>query len=600
MTAGDSRTKPDEQPQPPRRPSQKTSKAWWKKLARTSPLSVAIGVLVLGLSATQRIWYYRSVLMLSNILGPASSLLISQATLIDSRTTEIAHLMTDIYHTLAEMLYLDARGIVRGPHELSSLPSSLDLDPAIVRLYQRLPYIDTDEAGATDAILRTGFADFRRRDDVKDSRDPFHRGASKSVNATNGRYIQPWQTPLFKVSSSAAPLIVYDARQHVIWMLDQLSGGSADPALADEPWAPRTSSNQNDFQHIPSRSAGAVLRDIKAGLKSLTYVPGGGTQSDFGGLWDADAFRELYQTNGWPNHFDGDAFEVARARWYGTARARQNSRKPLDDVEKYEAYAFSAASDMRQRQRQLEAAESEDDEWLAKWEIFKLDRIQKEIDKDHDNANREVARLCPEGVCQREEDLPLWEAEQLRVEIEAKSAHIRSIEQTLISMRNESLPTDKKPSADEIKFQITLLHHARHDLSVYQKAHLEAQAEASRLRPNTSFFEATRIPHLQRMTIENEIAEARIARDRAADNMMAYEEWDKQSPQDATVYPKFRNGLLNDMGMLIRQHAGLKARWERAVAWKKEHAGGGEEDEEAEQEGSVAGVRAEGLMIGSR
>ncbi|KAK5117408.1 hypothetical protein LTR62_006027 [Meristemomyces frigidus] len=590
MAATNGSAKPSEQQKkalqqksglPPPKPEQQDGKQAAGLLKQTL---AAVIVALLGVLAwfTYDQWLPTAVLRLESALPPSLSGYIPQDLLIESRTSEVASLMSNIYDTLAEMRYLDASGIARGPHKPENFTSSTTrIHPAIRKLYTKLPYVDGAEAGNYDFLLGSEFVDFRTEHEVDQARDPFHRSPKKSVDDTNGRYVKPWQTPLVKVEGGQGILLIYDVKTHRIWMIDQSSTVSADPALIGTPNLAEIGNNRNTFEHIPSRPAAAVLKDYVHWLKALKYIPGNGRNSKFEGLFDYTALKSLYETHGWPDSFNGDAFEIARTRWYGMERAKYNADDPVREKEKFTTWLQAARRDLEARSQQVAAATTPDDEWIAKWEFFKLGGIYSKIGSDLAEAEKEAERKCPGGVpCYKEEDLPLWEAEQLRAEVETRTGQMKAYENILIQMRNESLPAENRPNPAQLATHISMMKIARHDLAVYEQAYLKSKHHAETLFPNTTFQQATGLANLQFRTIDREIAQAVKAVDWAAEQMEAHSSWhENETPQGDEREALgglgvFEESVRRDMGALIRQHAGLKAHRDRGRKWREEHGGG--------------------------
>ncbi|KNG89665.1 hypothetical protein ANOM_002299 [Aspergillus nomiae NRRL 13137] len=238
---------------------------------------------------------------------------------------EVADLLLEIYQTLASMRFLNPAGIIKGPHNIDSvlnLYEELGLDPSIIYLYSILPYIDCRLAGQTDFFKGGIFADFRQAEDIEQGRDPFYIcPGDDDYEDEDGPYMRPWVTPLSLIGNHQS-VILYDARRHRIWIIDQESWNTSDPALGnmpdsvagDEYECGEKSNNDNSFQHVPSRPAGDVLRDMVRWYRSLEIMPGGGENTRPEWNYDELPLRELYSKHGWPDNFNGDAFVADQLR----------------------------------------------------------------------------------------------------------------------------------------------------------------------------------------------------------------------------------------------------------------------------------------------
>lgn len=170
-------------------------------------------------------------------------------------------------------------------------------------------------------------------------RDPFYAmPAGDDYDAENGPYIRPWMTPLSRLGNHQS-VIIYDARRHRIWIIDQQWWKSTEPALVDGPVIHsddsdeekkpnKESKNSMSIEPIPSRRAGDVLRDIVRWYRSLDEIPGG---EHCGGEWSRYdmPLKELYRQYGWPGNFDGDGFQVAQARAHCASSAKDAAEEPL-------------------------------------------------------------------------------------------------------------------------------------------------------------------------------------------------------------------------------------------------------------------------------
>ncbi|KAJ5115671.1 hypothetical protein N7456_000019 [Penicillium angulare] len=287
----------------------------------------------------------------------ASPLIMTTLTSEKDRLHKVADLMLEIYEELAKMRYIQPAGIQHGPHNITHLESAydeLDLDPSVKYLYSILPYIDTIAAGQ-DSFTQIGeFADFRDIEQAEQGRDPFYGDPSEpNFEDEDGPYIKPWVTPLTSLGNHGSVLL-YDTRRHVIWIIDQESWDTTDPALEGYPTKEPTSLNQNSFEHIPYRAAESVLRDILGWYRSLHWIPGGGEGT--GLEWDIYTLplEKLYRENGWPHSFDGDSFEVAQMRSYCVHRI-------MDDEDENVEGEDLALLELKCLQRELGYARNEVD-----------------------------------------------------------------------------------------------------------------------------------------------------------------------------------------------------------------------------------------------
>lgn len=413
---------------------------------------------------------------------------------------EVADLMSKIYETLAEMRYLNPKGIIYGPHDVSKLEETFtkhNLDPAIIYLYSILPYID-EHGGVTDFFHGGRFTDFRNPDEVGRGRDPLYHFMDPpegDFDVKKGHYMRPWTTPLSQLGNHGT-VILYDARKHRIWCVDQEWWDTTDPGLAadeslrgppherpksdwgddstedyeeaeedasdgsegssefwsddddlsalaeqeviqlhedqlnedlsfDEGFEILSETEQqeaeyavgrdlNSYDHIKSRPAGDVLRDMNRWYRELRERPG---RHEYGGEWQLNNLESLYLKNGWPDNFNGEGFEIDQARAYAAERAKYSAEEPLRAVEKYKMWQECSDRDIQRAEQKIKDSETDDAKWLAKFELWKAEQRKERNVEDLRKAIQQAKERCPGGICQREEDLPLWEFEELSAQM---------------------------------------------------------------------------------------------------------------------------------------------------------------------------------------
>ncbi|KAF4163743.1 hypothetical protein CNMCM6936_000455 [Aspergillus lentulus] len=454
------------------------------------------------------------------------------------RLHEVADLMLEIYQTLAQMRYLDPAGIEQGPHNIDHLRplyEKLKIDPAIIYLYSILPYVNRHVAGNEDFFHCGAFTDFRREEDVMQGRDPFYGSpVGDDYEDENGPYIRPWVTPLSQLGNHQS-VIIYDARRHRIWIIDQELWKTTDPALADRPVmysddsdeekdGKKKSKNRNSFESIPSRRAGDVLRDIIRWYRSLDELPGG---EHCAGEWSRHdiPLKELYREYGWPDNFDADGFQVAQARAHCAATAKNTAEQPLRSVERSKLWDKHAEARVSLYQAELAAAKTTDEQWAARFKLWREELWSVRNNEYLAKAEQEAERLCPGGVCQRKEDLPLWELEKLRQEYKSKRENV----ETCQNWANELADNDP----DRARYHQISLQQAKREAAIYQKAYEAALADAERLCPGRTFQSATGITSLGRVDTVASIRDQKASMAMMERELEALRDWALRLPDEA-------------------------------------------------------------------
>ena len=444
--------------------------------------------------------------------------------------------MLKIYQTLVRMQYLDPSWIVEGPHNLDHVMSKLkedNLDPDIIYLYSILPYIDNHGAEDLDFFQGGEFFDARKAGDLNRARDPFYMDVS----------LKPWKTPLSKLGNHES-VIFYDARRHKIALEDQMGGstdhvirkrgregaeddGEEEDSLAEEEEGERNEYG-NGYDDLKWRDAGDVLRDIVTWYEELVETPGGGEHSN--NEWDHDDIKPLYITHGWPGpDFDGDAFLISKIRGEAARRAKYLAEHPIQEVDCLEGW-LKRDEHWEGIKTRIEQADNVDDEWKARWELWIGLRYDARARLELAEAREIMEMDCPGGVCQKPEDLPLYEARELRRE--AAYAHT-AFERLGEAMRN-IYPKDDGWDRYEMKSAFM-----EKKSWICQLAMRAAVADADRLcpdreLPSTETERRRRMQDFARNDPKSAIEESEGYIVQSQELIDAIREWMKQVPEEGT------------------------------------------------------------------
>lgn len=459
---------------------------------------------------------------------------------------EAADLLLDIYQILVDMRYLDPFGIIRGPHNMTALEpefDELDIDPSIRYLYSILPYVDIDAAGNTHFLRDGVFADFRDPYQIQESRDPFYMSPSDGdFNDKDGPYMRPWYTPLTQLGNHGS-VIVYDARRHLIWIIDQEGWWTTDLALQDiEPKDVETL-NQNSFEHIPSRPAGEVLRDIAQWYRNLYIVPGGGENS--WEEWDhyKMPLRDLYIANGWPDRFDADAFEISQARVFSRSVAQEFADRPLSEVARLEEAIERNKQWIETQTAMLEGSPTKEGEWTARFKIWSMELAVANFEEDLVVAQQKAEQECPENVCLPSQEWPLWELQAVTETVERLKTDIAFAESEIELGPFEGQDPDEWQ--EYIQRWKNENHLTKRKLAIYQKAYEAAREDVERLCPGQTFESVTGLTEMVWFLRTKE--DSRLALVRYQKELELTRQWYAQLPHDV---PDTRSNIERDIQRL--------------------------------------------------
>ncbi|EME43593.1 hypothetical protein DOTSEDRAFT_72830 [Dothistroma septosporum NZE10] len=564
------------------------------------------------------------------------TILMSSSPTQNAQLQEVADLLLTIFETLAELRYVDPESIVRGPHDLSHLQdlyTEHNLDPSIRHLYTLLPYIDSSQTEARDFFHGGTFFDPTDEGDVEQGRNPYYAILEgDDFEAEDGPYMRPWYTVLSNLGNHQS-VILYDAKMHRIWIVDQECWSSTDPGLrpawrkvigdesersdwgddgseagyqdveeddtsshgSSEFWSPddageepvneleqlreetaegidfnegfeildendrqeardaAMSKNGNSFEHIECRDAGDVLRDINRYYRELKEMPAGGEYNHE--EWDLgkEILKPLYLKNGWPDRFDGDAFEVDQIRAYAVARARYHAEEPLRQVECNTGWERHCDNDIVRHKKELADAKDLDEEWTARFAIWQAEQRKIRNLEELKEKQATAERLCPGGIAQKEEDLPLWELERLESE------------------KSHGTKTDvERYDGETEKVFLSRQRRRRHKAVIYTRALEAAKADAERLCPGRSFQDIKALPMGPQSTMER-IEHTRSWMESSRKEAERVRQWAEEVPEEAV---KTRELVQEWIGRHEGHMERNREEIERLEKWRGEHGDG--------------------------
>jgi hypothetical protein len=487
---------------------------------------------------------------------------------------EVADLMLEIYQTLAKMRYIDASQIVQGPHDITETLSHYDdgetilgLDPAIKYLYTILPYVNTGFQCNSEFFGRSEFANFTDGEHIAQMRNPW-AGRMESITEQmgEGRWMRPFVTPLALFGDGdEGTMIIYDSRSHQIWLLRVENWECIDLALegVETPgWdVPTTTFGglRHRFDYFPCRPAGDVLRDIVKWYRELKVLPGGGENSD--NDWthyskDLD-MKEMYRKHGWPDNLDSDAFEMDLVRSYAAHCAKEAAPQPLRDLEMWQQNIARAETHLLKQKKAVDDATNHEDEWLARFDVWKSTQNLAKTNKNCHSAKEEAERLCPNGVCQKEEDLPLWEVEFVRRDLKYKQDEVLRQEKWL----RDALESDRGDEDDARK----QLFHAKKREGIRQRALRQAQAVAERLCTGQTFQSATGIDSEWPPSGSWAYGEVDVSTKKQLESA---QEWLLTVPSDIVKAKEKMASEISNLESILRFREEVRSRQEKGLDWK--------------------------------
>jgi hypothetical protein len=357
----------------------------------------------------------------------------------DSRLQEVASLMDDIYTTLANMTFIPASAIKRGPHYINTTAFPCDHDQSVLRVMELMPYVDHIEVEEdpingkrtlrTDWLYGGEFVNYRTPLEMEESCDPL-RGWSEphatwyAVTSWGSGGWNGDRTNVLVYDTSINAIAVWEGEDWV-HMIDE-----------DEPWKGRGSyydyTGIGLFNHSISRplvvlprtgfewkhwaDAPTVLRRILHAYQTLAWTPWETSNREDGWGIPVEDIRALLQKHGWPDEFEPDNFNAAFIRakhsaitTHGPAEAVHKQIIELEGEPDLLGAGAIYGSYEQLISFQAQKREDKNEEWFWTYRTqvtrWTLDRQQADLEL----AKQEFDRLCPDSVCVKPGEAVLWE-----------------------------------------------------------------------------------------------------------------------------------------------------------------------------------------------
>ncbi|KAF2626313.1 hypothetical protein BU25DRAFT_93929 [Macroventuria anomochaeta] len=348
----------------------------------------------------------------------------------DTKLQRIASLMDDIYSILVNSTFIPHNAITRGPHLINTTAIPCKPSASVLRLMELLPYVDLSLVQEPDWIYGGHFMDYRNPEHLAGLCDPL-RG--QSIGWTD--YMAPSDVALTNWGTGGwnndrTWVMIYNTERDAIRIFDA------------EMWIEETQAQHEFGEEMEgwwfedigewgmwSREDGAphILRAIANNYRSLKWTPWRTSNREEGFGVPPQTIETLLQRNGWPNVFNSDHFnaEFIRAQHKPSGKGHAEAAHRLidslagynrtiveDDITSYEAdpgRIYYMQQRLHHHREALAKSADMEEQQLHEWRIQRTTWALKDLQADLETAQAEVATLCPDGACVKEEDMILWE-----------------------------------------------------------------------------------------------------------------------------------------------------------------------------------------------
>jgi hypothetical protein len=372
--------------------------------------------------------------MLYNLLAPYPILPTSEAQL-----QEVAALLDDIYTTLANMTFIPATAIKRGPHNINTTAIPCQRDSSVLRLMEIMPYVDRfevkehGEVSRTDWLYGGEFIDYRLLEHLIEGCDPVRSENTWFHTGPNMVALTSWGSGGW--NGDATHVLVYDTARNAIgvwdgedWirLYDQDDPGHAyydhtGVGLFNHSITANLAVGRDGWQWEIWFDAPTLLRRMLHAYQFIAWTPWETSNREDGWGVTDDVVKELLRKNGWPHIFEGDQFNADFIRAKHTPTGRGLAEDVLNTIEelqgkpeeegKYHAIGRipQTKQDIERLERLIEKETDENTRWYwvyrAQSDRWNLARDEADLEE----AKITVERLCPGGLCVKDVDLILWE-----------------------------------------------------------------------------------------------------------------------------------------------------------------------------------------------
>ncbi|KAF2171306.1 hypothetical protein M409DRAFT_18419 [Zasmidium cellare ATCC 36951] len=329
-------------------------------------------------------------------------------------------------------------------------------------IFYRRWYGELEEEQKSDWGGTDDYSDWSEKDEDEDGGDDAAASAGSSEFWDDGEE-EDLSGELTGLSLDETPDVDFDEGFEIV---EEIPWGEQVRALQIK--------NENSLELIQRRDAAEVLRDINSWYRQLKELPG-----DLGDNLRVEekTKRSLYKKHGWPDTFDADAFMV------DVIRTSAAERVPSHDVERDPANIIKKCQKRLEWSRRfrskftkpVDEAQGLDEEWTARFKLFRFDLGVEQHERDINEAEQELAR-DPTGDKRSDEELAsLMVYEHLREQAGARRVRAEQWADTLSNAMDES---DENRRYWEI-----LASHLNRLMPCYEKALVEARADAQRVSP---------------------------------------------------------------------------------------------------------------------
>lgn len=224
-------------------------------------------------------------------------------------------------------------------------------------------------------------------------------------------------------------VMIYNIKKHSIRTFDAELW--VERAVAEQFWHKEMNDwwFEDNGEFVWDRSDGAphILRAIANNYRHLTWTPWTTSNRENGFGAAHEVIKTLLHQNGWPNTFDTDQFNADFIRAQHKPSGKGYAEQSLKRIDQLAGYNHTVIEDdltwydtdegqirgwekrlLRDRS-QYESESNAEERELKRYYYQRTIWVLEDAKEELKAAQADVERLCPDGVCTKEEDMVLWE-----------------------------------------------------------------------------------------------------------------------------------------------------------------------------------------------
>jgi hypothetical protein len=340
----------------------------------------------------------------------------------EAKLHKIATSMENIYNVLANTTFIPHNAISRGPHQINKTAITCKPSASVLRLMELLPYVDVSLVDTEDWLFGGSFMDYRNPEHLAQFCDPL-RGSSFGWNnymSLDDIALTSWGTGGW--NDDRTWVMIYNTEKNAIRIYEG-------ETFVDLHQAQHEFGSEMEnfwFQDIGEygiwyRKDGApkILQAITNNYLTLKWTPWTTShrENDFGisqnrlnafGLDEAH-IKDLMKRNGWPRTFDPVRLNADFIRAKHAPHGRTITEvihANIQSIIDTKAYIEQRISHHRSA---LSDATTEEERWIHRWRIQRREWDLEDSLVELPSTEEDMAKVCPDGVCETEPAPILWE-----------------------------------------------------------------------------------------------------------------------------------------------------------------------------------------------